>query len=223
MRYAYNLPLCAITFIVLTMFLTSSTSIASDTSKCPEQYKSQKEIDKHYKQLFKEYIIIHPNATLDDFLEYRYNWLIKNNCVGTLQTSNNNIAKHDIPNSGIYMSISKDEHKYFTRFNEAESVPYTLPKGWKNLYMSHNVVIDVKTNNIIKEKDGIKIWTHIYMTEAAISNEHHFKYDGVKGLNKFYCKKKQVMLIHGTYTLGRRIVYERSSNELLLKILSQIL
>jgi hypothetical protein len=117
----------------------------------------------------------------------------------------------------IYLCMNEDGTKFISRSINENCILYTTPKGWITFRMSENFLVDILPSKIVKEKDGFKLWTHYYFTEPAIFDNRDIRYDGVKSISKYYCKKKQTRMIQATYTLGSQVVYERLEPEAILE------
>ncbi len=74
-----------IILVAVTILAIKTYSYAEFEFKCPEHFSTDEERRKHYRDFLSDCIEKHPDWTIREVLEYRYNLLIKHNCEKTLE------------------------------------------------------------------------------------------------------------------------------------------
>jgi hypothetical protein len=88
-----------------------------------------------------------------------------------------------------------------------------LEQGWKNFMVAPSAIVDIKPGDVLSERDGITVWMRFYLAEEADDAKGRWAYDYLESLHKFYCGKRETILIKGTYKLQGETVYVRSAGD----------
>lgn len=92
-----------------------------------------------------------------------------------------------------------------------------LEETWDNFAITRHFIADYMPTKIVRENDGIKVWTQFFFAEPVSSDDAKWHYDYVKGVTKYYCGIRQMMLIQATYFYKSERIYERLSNEAVME------
>jgi hypothetical protein len=114
-----------------------------------------------------------------------------------------------------FLCSDENGNKYFTQKANQNCLMNVLEDGWLNISGSPNVVADVMPSTMVREQDGTKVWTQIFLPSAVSGGDWSYNY--MKGVSKFYCGKRQTRLIQATYVLDGKRVYERGSPESIIE------
>jgi hypothetical protein len=189
-----------------------SDAAFSQSFRCPESLPTdQARMDEALRFLFwaKQR---HPDLTVSKIAELRVKFLEEHHCDKALKNLSAPSALEK-NNSTRNLCIANDGSRYFSAEPASHCTPVPLDRGWVNFHSEANILMDIMPAKIVKERDGTKIWAQFFIAQPVPSDDGKWSYDYVKSITKFFCGKKQQLLIQGTYSLNGRRVYERSSAE----------
>jgi hypothetical protein len=118
-----------------------------------------------------------------------------------------------VSKSDRYLCAGDDGEHHFSERPETHCTLVSLEGSWTRYLSNRAVVIDIMPSSLVREPDGVKIWTKFFLAQPAPGESGLWRYDYTKAVYKFYCRSKQQLLIQGTYALKGNVVYERSSKE----------
>lgn len=179
--------------------------------QCPENIPTEQKQNKALNDFLNWAMQKYPNITTEQFVALRVEMLEKHKCAKTLASIKSNESQQK--SNDRYQCLKSNGSLYFssTGGKKCKSIP--LEEDWVNFRIEPNFIIDIIPSKVVKERDGVKIWSQYYLAQPARSTDGAWKYNYVKSVTKYFCKSKQQLLIQGTYYLNGEIQNERLSNE----------
>lgn len=207
--------------VFISAIATATTSAASQNYpknfKCPESLPT----DEAKQEALNDFLLWaqkqHKDWTLEQIIKLRVDLLNKYQCNQTLSNIKSSELETKIESPVRNLCTMPNGKKYFTNQQGKSCTPVPLEAGWINFSTSPSFIVDIMPDKMVKEDDGTKVWTQFFLAESVESDDGKWKYDQVKNISKFFCKKKQTLLIQGTYSQRGSRVYERSSRESMIE------
>ncbi|WP_324080214.1 hypothetical protein [Geomonas sp.] len=110
---------------------------------------------------------------------------------------------------------TKGERRFTeTSISGCQEIP--LEQGWRNFLVAPSAIVDIKPG-VLSEGDGVTLWMRFYLAEEADDAKGRWAYDYLESLHKFYCGKRETVLIKGTYKLKGETVFVRSAGDSIIE------
>jgi hypothetical protein len=189
---------------------------AEDSPKsfqCPESLPSDAAREEAVKSYVDWVTKNHPDWTISQIAASRVALLEAHHCERTLAYMRAEARKSNSPASVRQACIRPNGTRYFTAAGGGNCAPVPIESGWVNFQLSQDYIVDVLPDRIVREADGVKLWTQFFLAAPSDSSDARWRYDHLKSVTKYFCKTKQMLLIQGTYSLRGTVTYERLSNE----------
>ena len=193
--------------------LTSPFARSADnfTFQCPENIPTEQKRKKALNDFFEWAVQKYPNITTEQFVALRVEMLKKHKCVKTSASIKSNESQQASNNR--YQCLKPNGSLYFSSKGGKKCQAVPLQPEWVNFRVEPSFIVDILPSKIVKERDGVKIWTQFYLAHPAHSSDGTWSYNYVKSVTKYFCATKQQLLIQGDYYLNGEIQSEMLSNE----------
>ena len=179
--------------------------------QCPENIQTEQKQKKALNDFLEWAMQKYPNITTEQFVALRIEMLEKHKCAKTLASIKSSDSQQ--ASNSRYQCLKANGSLYFSTNGGKKCQAVPLQSEWVNFRVEQGFIVDILPSKMVKERDGVKIWSQFYLAQPSRSSDGAWNYNYVKSVTKYFCETKQQLLIQGTYYLNGEVQNERLVNE----------